>query len=91
FHKFGLLFLKHHITELGRDNNFVIIDTDDKKRIIKSLSVDLPIPLISSEISRWKNNLISPNEAKNGATLLNYKKIASYYQKYEDYLAQNNL
>jgi len=91
FHKFGLLFLKHHISKLGRDNNFVIIDTDDKKRIIKSLSVDLPIPLIASEISRWKNNLISPQDAKTGAKLENYKKIASYYQKYEDYLAQNNL
>ena len=32
FHKFGLLFLKFHIDKLGRKNNFVIIDTDDKKR-----------------------------------------------------------
>lgn len=35
FHKFGLLFLKFHIHLLGRANNFVVIDTDDKKRIIK--------------------------------------------------------
>jgi len=91
FHKFGLLFLKHHISELGRENNFVIIDTDDKKRIIKSFEVDLPVPLIASEISRWKNNLISPQEAKDSAKLANFKKIASYYQKYEDYLLQNNL
>ena len=30
FHKFGLLFLKFHIERLGRENNFVIIDSDDK-------------------------------------------------------------
>lgn len=31
FHKFGLLFLKFHIHLLNRENNFVVIDTDDKK------------------------------------------------------------
>src|SRR6056300_1732955 len=34
FHKFGLLFLKFHMSELNRKNNFVIIDTDDKRRIL---------------------------------------------------------
>ncbi len=35
FHKFGLLFLKFYMTELGRKNSFIIIDNDDKKRILK--------------------------------------------------------
>ncbi len=91
FHKFGLLFLKFHMEKLGRSNAFVIIDTDDKKRIIKSFDIDLPIALVTSEISRFKNNLISPEEALNGAQLLNYKKIANIYKKYEAYIAQNNL
>ena len=38
FHKFGLLFLKFHMDKLGRKNSFVVIDTDDKKRILKSLN-----------------------------------------------------
>ena len=91
FHKFGLLFLKFHIERLGRSNNFVIIDTDDKKRIIKSLKPDLPIPLVASEISKYKNSLISPDEAIAAARLPNYKKIAALYQKYEEYLQKNNL
>ncbi len=91
FHKFGLLFLKFHIDKLGRSNNFVIIDTDDKKRIIKSLKPDLPIPLIASEISKYKNSLISPDEAIAAARLPNYKKIAALYEKYEEYLQKNNL
>ena len=91
FHKFGLLFLKFHMEKLGRSNSFVIIDTDDKKRIIKSFEIDLPIALVTSEISRFKNNLITPEEAISGAELLNYKKIANIYKKYEAYITQNNL
>ncbi|RUM67469.1 MAG: ATP-dependent helicase [Sulfurospirillum sp.] len=91
FHKFGLLFLKHHMQELNRSNNFVIIDTDDKKRILKSFDIDLPVPMVAAEISRFKNNLISPEEAISAAQMLNYKKIAQIFQKYEAYLEQNNL
>ncbi len=91
FHKFGLLFLKHHMSELNRSNNFVIIDTDDKKRILKSLEADLPIPMVAAEISRYKNNLITPEEAITAAQMPNYKKIAAIYQRYEAYLTQNNL
>ncbi len=91
FHKFGLLFLKHHINHLNRSNSFVIIDSDDKKRIIKSFDVDLPIPTIASEISRFKNNLMTPERAISGAQLPNYKKIAAIYKQYDDYLKQNNL
>ena len=91
FHKFGLLFLKFHMQKLERSNAFVIIDTDDKKRIIKSFDIDLPIALVTSEISRFKNNLITPEEAIAGAELLNYKKIANIYKKYEAYITQNNL
>ncbi len=91
FHKFGLLFLKFHMQKIDRSNAFVIIDTDDKKRIIKSFDIDLPIALVTSEISRFKNNLITPEEAIAGAELLNYKKIANIYKKYEAYITQNNL
>lgn len=91
FHKFGLLFLKFHIDKINRSNSFVIIDAGDKKRIIKSFDTNLPIPLVASEISRFKNNLITPNEAKISAELPNYKQIADIYEKYENYLIQNNL
>jgi DNA helicase-2/ATP-dependent DNA helicase PcrA len=91
FHKFGLLFLKFNINKLGRNNNFVVIDTDDKKRIIKSFGIDLPISLIASEISRYKNSLISPKEVFEKAERKNYKTIAKLYEQYENYIASNNL
>lgn len=91
FHKFGLLFLKFHMQRLGRKNNFVVIDVDDKKRILKSFGIDLPVGLIASEISRYKNSLIGPEIAWEKAEQENYKKIASLYEKYENYLHENNL
>ena len=91
FHKFGLLFLKQHIHRLHRDNSFVIIDTDDKKRILKAFKPDLPASLIASEISKYKNSLITPQEAIAAARLPNFKKIANIYQEYEEYLLENNL
>jgi len=91
FHKFGLLFLKFHIHRLGRENNFVVIDNDDKKRIIKKINSDLPTALIASEISRYKNSLITPGEAYTQAELKNYKQIAKIYEEYQAYLLENNL
>lgn len=91
FHKFGLLFLKFHIEKLGRKNNFIIIDTDDKKRIIKSLNENISSSLIASEISRCKNSLISPQEAIKSATNATYKEIYQVYQKYQENLITNNL
>jgi len=91
FHKFGLLFLKFNIHLLGRKNNFVVIDTDDKKRILKKINADLPLPLVASEISRYKNSLITPEQAYAQAELKNYKQIAKVYEEYEAYLLKNNL
>ncbi|MDQ7042390.1 MAG: 3'-5' exonuclease [Sulfurimonas sp.] len=91
FHKFGLLFLKFNIHLLKRQNNFVVIDTDDKKKIIKKINSELPTPLIASEISRYKNSLLSPDDAYKQAELFNYKQIAEVYREYEKHLVENNL
>ena len=91
FHKFGLLFLKFNIHLLGRDNNFVVIDTDDKKRILKKMNSDIPTPLIASEISRYKNSLLTPDDAYKQAEISIYQQIANVYEEYEHYLLENNL
>ena len=91
FHKFGLLFLKFNIHLLNRENNFVVIDTDDKKRIIKTINNEIPTPLIASEISRYKNSLMTPDDAYKQAEIFNYQQIAKVYEEYEAYLKENNL
>ncbi len=91
FHKFGLLFLKLYIDRLGRSNTFIIIDTEDKKRILKSFKPDIPVSLIASEISKYKNSLIEPDQAVADARLPNFKKISRIYERYQKYLYENNL
>ncbi len=91
FHKFGLLFLKFHMKELNRKNNFVIIDTDDKKRILRSIDKETTTSVLASEISKYKNSLVTPIDAKATAQTQYYSQIADIYMKYEEYLSTNNL
>ena len=101
FHKFGLLFLKFHISELGRSANFQVIDTDDKKKIIKGFEINLPTSLLAAKISTYKNSLIGPKDIdellKGEDDELSrmysgfYAHCADAYKRYEAYLATNNL
>jgi len=95
FHKFGLLFLKFHIEKIGRSNAFVIIDSDDKKRLLRSitklLKIDLNIAFIASEISKYKNSILSPQQVVAAAELPDYKKIANIYVEYQKNIEENNL
>ena len=95
FHKFGLLFLKFHIEKLGRKNNFVIIDSDDKKRLLRSitkeLNIDLNISFLASEISKYKNTLLTPEVARRKAELRDYQKAAKVYEAYQENVLENNL
>jgi len=91
FHKFGLIFLKMNIHLLNRENTFVIIDTDDKKRIIKNISQELPINFVAKEISKYKNNFLTPNDIFAMAKDDNYKQVAHIYEEYISYLNKNNL
>ncbi len=91
FHKFGLLFLKLYIHMLNRDNNFVIIDMDDQRKILKQISTDLPPNFMSKEISKYKNSFLTPDEVYALANDSNYKKLAHIYDKYQKYLLDNNL
>ena len=91
FHKFGLLFLKFNITKLGRKNNFVIIDSDDKKKILKTLDKETTTSILASEISKFKNSIMSVEDVKASATDKYYLNLANVYEKYENYLIENNL
>jgi len=91
FHKFGLMFLKLYIHLIGRKNTFVIIDSDDQKKILKSISTDLPMSFVSKEISKYKNSFLNAEEVFALAKDQTYKKLAHIYDKYQKYLVENNL
>jgi len=85
------LFLKFHINKLGRKNNFVIIDNDDRKKILKMIDKEVTTSILSSEISKFKNLMMTSAEVKQISEDKLYAKIAQVYDQYEAYLLKNNL
>ncbi|BDB64446.1 DNA helicase [Helicobacter cinaedi] len=91
FHKFGLLFLRFYIKVLEREANFVVLDSDDKKAILKSLSKALPVSQFDSYISNMKNSTLSPQEAAPYAHSPEHKLMNRIYAEYEEYIQKKNL
>lgn len=91
FHKFGLLFLKKYISYLGRESNFILIDSDDAKKIIKSLEGKIATSTLLSAISYYKNATLSPQEVMQDVSDHEERKIAKVYEEYQNYLKCNNL
>lgn len=99
FHKFGLLFLRLHIERLGRRNDFVVIDTDDQKKLLKELLSEgekMPVGTILGYISSFKNELQSPEQilaefsAFSGSEKDKFMQIAKYYKAYDERLKRLN-
>ncbi|MBF7043198.1 UvrD-helicase domain-containing protein [Campylobacter volucris] len=99
FHKFGLLFLRLYSERISRANNFVIIDSDDKKKILKDLTnenLKSSLATIGAYISNFKNQSKSAQEIQKELEFLkdekskNYEEIIRTYEQYENFLIQNN-
>lgn len=99
FHKFGLLFLRLYSERISRANNFVIIDSDDKKKILKDLTnenLKSSLATIGAYISNFKNQSKSAQEIQKELEFLkdekskNYEEIIHTYEQYENFLIQNN-
>lgn len=94
FHKFGLMFLRMHIEKLNRKNDFIVIDSDDAKKILKEMVDDSKenISTVLHFISTCKNIAKNPDEIlKDLKTIENSDKTyVKYYQKYQDYLLKYN-
>ncbi len=94
FHSACARILRRDGELLGFSNHFTIYDTDDSARSIKEcqrlLGIDdkfLPYRQIMSEISRAKDNLISPEEyAAQAGSDIRLAKIAKAYKTYQDML-----
>ncbi len=91
FHRFGLLFLKFHIQELNRRNNFVLLDTIDTKNILKSIPSHFSTSYLKERISGFKNNLITPQIALDSTRDKNEREVATIYARYEALLKEQNL
>ena len=70
FHSACVRFLRRYAEEIGWPRSFTIYDTDDSQRVMKAvykeLSVDdkfFPVKSALNQLSRWKDQLVSPAEA----------------------------
>lgn len=95
FHTLGLNILKREHKHLGYKSGFTIYDAEESLHLIKELlrqqsdSIDIA-PDIQHEISRWKNNRQSANQALATAKDDWAKKAALYYAGYQDCLKAYN-
>jgi len=95
FHKFGLILLKRYIHVLGRDNKFTILDTEDKRKILRKIikenKLALDVGVVSSEISKYKNNLLTPEDVFIKSDLKIFNNIVKIYKIYQEQIISNNL
>lgn len=94
FHSTCAKILRRHADEIGYTHNFTIYDSDDSKRAakecIKRLGYDekmIPVKSVLAEISRAKDELITPAEfiSTNQADI-RLKKIGEVYEEYQRFL-----
>jgi DNA helicase-2/ATP-dependent DNA helicase PcrA len=98
FHSACLKILRMEIEKIGYSRNFTIYDSDDSQRVIKSCISDLKISEkefslrnIMNEISRAKDNLISPSiYAKQAGNDYKLSVYASVYKEYQNRLELAN-
>lgn len=98
FHSTCVRILRAEIEHLGYDRNFVIYDDGDQqtllKMVLKELNVDdkkLHPRTVASQISKYKNELQSPKEAKACAKGdFVEEKTAEIYSLYQERLLKNN-
>jgi DNA helicase-2/ATP-dependent DNA helicase PcrA len=97
FHSIGSRILHKHIYNLGYTNNFVIYDRPDQLDLLKitleklNISKTMMTPKgVASQISLFKNQMISPDEIEQKARTVTEKKLAEVYPVYQKALRDNN-
>ena len=98
FHSACVRILRREITALGYGSDFTIYDSDDSQRMIKSVMAELDISekqfapkAVLSEISRAKDQMITPAELKKDAGQDYRKKmIAKVYARYQENMRTAN-
>ena len=99
FHSICVRILRTHADRIGYDRGFTIYDATDSKNAvtstIKELNIDeksLPIKTVLREISRAKDNLLTPDDYARefGGKDFRLKQIARVYRAYQERLVGSN-
>ena len=95
FHSACVRILRRWAEEIGYPRSFTIYDTDDAQRVMKAvykeLNVDdkfLPIKAAINQMSRWKDQLVSPQQAVGTVKDTKGSLTARIYAAYEKKLKE---
>ncbi|OUD12908.1 UvrD-helicase domain-containing protein [Thioflexithrix psekupsensis] len=96
FHHLGLTILQRDIKALAYKNNFSILDPQDCQSLLKELgqkgekiNADL-LNFYQGQISFWKNNLITPDQAMQQVDDEKSEEAAYFYDRYQSLLKSYN-
>ena len=97
FHSFCGRLLRREIGKIGYTPNFTIADESDQQGIFKQAagnvgcSTAFPLSAAFSQMNRWKNQLITPKEARDRAAN-DFEVLAGcIYEEYQQLLEMQNL
>jgi len=96
FHNLGLNLIRREIKTFGFKPGFSILDGEDSRNLIKELMLrdsELDAELVDrvqGQISQWKNDLISPEQALSSAASNGEQAMALIYQRYRQSLKAYN-
>lgn len=94
FHNLGLRIIRAELKHLGLKNGFSIFDAQDSKNLVNELmmkaKLDDSADVVLNQISKWKNNLINPDDAFSKAETDVQQRDALVYKEYMRYLKSYN-
>lgn len=97
FHSMCVRMLRADAEKVGFTRNFTIYDTDDQKRLVKTIMTELdinpkmiPLNTVLNRISQAKNELIVPLDFEAGVVDPIGKRVAKVYIRYQERLRQAN-
>ncbi len=96
FHTFGLRIIRQEYRHLGFKAGFSIFDSEDARAVLAEILMkdhDLDsdhIDLAQNQISRWKNELLAPEQALASAESPGEQRLAAVYQRYTQALSAYN-
>lgn len=97
FHSVCARILRRDIEHLGRDRSFIIYDSDDQEKLMKTVLQELCIDETEckaraalSYVSRFKSEALSPKDTQPQATSERMALIIRAYERYQKALAASN-
>lgn len=97
FHSLCARILRRDIEHLGRERSFVIYDSDDQEKLMKSVLQEMHIDegeikarAALSYVSRFKSEALTPHDALPQATGDRMSRIIQAYAKYQKKLVESN-